>query len=237
MASSGTAWLGWESTVFFFSPKDINYPPNNPPLQNCTAERFFGIFIRLYSHHLPNSRTFSFPEKKSCTLWQSLPQCFLLPSPRHSLLYFVSSVKIINEQCIIRIDMNWDKRRWWGQGGVQCCSSHGVAKKVHSWATEQQQNKKRKEFYLSQTEWPVWKPDSQTTSEKLLQSSMVSRTVLYHVRTKTLNKSGIHFKEKETHMSALYSESADLGTWEGSLIIKGGYIGIPRREEFNLFLT
>ena len=56
-------------------------------------------------------------------------QCFPLPSPRQSLLYFVSSVKVINEQCIIRIDMNWDKiQEMVRDREVWSAAVHGVAK-------------------------------------------------------------------------------------------------------------
>ena len=60
-------------------------------------------------------------------------------------------------------------------------------------------------------------------SEKLLLRSKVFSTVLYLVRTKNVNKSGIHsFKvSKKKNWIKMHTESQySLGTWEGSLIIK-----------------
>ena len=80
-------------------------------------------------------------------------------------------------------------------------------------------------------------------SEKLLLRSKVFSTVLYLVRTKNIKQVRVTFiqgfKKKKEQPSMYTASQHGLGTWEGSLIIKGGptLISQEGRHLIFLFLT
>ena len=162
-------------------------------------------------------------------------QCVPLPSPRQSLLYSVTSVKVINEWCIIRIDTNWDKlQEMVRDREVWNASVHGVAKswtQLGDWTTTKIRREKSFIWANLRTSLEAWFPRWlwETAPEQHgFQDSFVS------CQNKDFKQVRDTFQGKKKHISQHYTVSQhDLGTWKGSLIIKGGQ-ALASQEERNL---
>ena len=102
-------------------------------------------------------------------------------------------------------------------------------------------NEKREEFSLSQTEQTNLEAHFPDDSEKLVQRSWVSSTVLYLVRTKNIKRARVAFlqslkKKKEEQTSLCTMSQHGLGTWAGSLIIKEGPAGASQGGGHLIFI-
>ena len=161
----------------------------------------------------------------------------MLPSPQPQAITTLLCVISENNQWTMynknRHELGQTSGDGEGQGGVECCSSW-CRKELHTAGhLNTNKNKKRKEFYLSQTEDQsgsliprrLW----ETAPEQHgFQDSFVP------CQNKDIKQVRDTFQRKKKHICQHYTVSQhDLGTWEGSLIIKGGQ-ALASQEERNL---